>query len=84
MPDRPSNPPAFPRPIASVSEEQVIRDGITSEAQEGMELRDYFAAHALTGLLAFSPCECRQSPPETAAKEAYEMADAMLAARERK
>lgn len=49
----------------------------------GMELRDYFAAHALNGLVAnsWSKAICARSP-ENAAKEAaqlsYQMADAML------
>lgn len=44
--------------------------------RSGMTLRDYFAAHAM----AF----CSAGTPEARARQAYEMADAMLAAREGK
>jgi hypothetical protein len=43
---------------------------------EGMTLRDYFAAKAMQGLM-----DAAMPMPEIAA-EAYEMADAMLKARE--
>jgi hypothetical protein len=42
----------------------------------GMDLRDYFAAVALS-------VSCGCSNPENAAKEAYEYADAMMEAREK-
>lgn len=45
----------------------------------GMSLRDYFAAKAMQGLMA-SP-ECPESM-EAAAKWSYNLADAMLKARE--
>jgi len=53
--------------------------------QTGMTLRDYFAGQALAGWLA-SYGENMEHPSangtiETVAKHAYEMADAMLAAR---
>lgn len=47
--------------------------------QDGMSLRDYFAAKAMQGLMA-SP-ECPESM-EVAAKCSYNLADAMLKARE--
>ena len=62
--------PAFP----IVDHEQVLKIGMT--------LRDYFAAKALQGLLAFPGMEYADAPPEVAARDAYAMADAMLAARE--
>ncbi len=51
----------------------------------GVQLRDYFAAHALQGLLSHPNCD--YTPISTAAKEqivddAYVIADAMMAARE--
>lgn len=46
------------------------------EPEKGMTLRDYFAAKAMQGIL-FEGLD----PAETA-KHAYEMADAMLKARE--
>jgi hypothetical protein len=50
----------------------------------GMNLRDYFAAAALTGLLAISRDWVDEITSERIAAWAYEQADAMLAARERK
>lgn len=45
-------------------------------------LRDLFASHALTGLLAFSPPEIAgQMDPRPAARDAYLYADAMMEAR---
>jgi len=46
---------------------------------EGMTLRDYFAAAALTGLLASDPESTLR--PDSAARSALRYADAMLAAR---
>lgn len=60
--------PAFPR----VNVNHAMGNG----AQEGMSLRDYFAAAALTGLLARSP-----QVATGVAAGAYEYADALLAAR---
>jgi len=48
----------------------------------GMSLRDYFAAHALTGLLAFPNSHLDTTIP-TFCDNAYAYADAMLAARDR-
>jgi len=45
----------------------------------GMTLRDYFAAAALTGLLASDPESTLR--PDSAARSALRYADAMLAAR---
>jgi hypothetical protein len=48
-------------------------------AEPGMSLRDYFAAKALQGMLA---CPVQpQSGPDMYARDAYALADAMLAAR---
>lgn len=50
----------------------------------GMSLRDHFAGQALVGLLAFSPADIEgQYDPDDAARIAYRMADAMLAARDK-
>ena len=48
----------------------------------GMTLRDYFAAAAMQGLLAY-PIPSNPTP-DVIAEWAYEQADAMLAARQRK
>lgn len=48
----------------------------------GMDLRDYFAAKAMHGTMAaMDSGERNYTPPETIAKNAYDLADAMLAAR---
>ena len=56
--------PAFPRP----------HSGATQYAQEGMSLRDYFAAKAMQALI--------QRDEQSIAWEAYRLADEMLKARE--
>ena len=48
-------------------------------ATESLTVRDVFAAKALQGMLSDMTI---QAPKETFAKEAYEMADAMLKQRE--
>ena len=47
---------------------------------EGMSLRDYFAGQALAGMLADST---RQGSLENYTEDAYDIADAMLAEREK-
>lgn len=55
---------------------------------KGMDLRDYFAAKAMQGMLAYSTNNemsgnwSNNASSETVAKEAYEYADAMMKARE--
>lgn len=63
--------PAFPRP-ASEAHQHGMHD-----PQKGMTLRDYFAGKALQGLLAST----RTNSSGVLAKDAYNMADAMLEAR---
>ena len=63
------NPPAFPRP----------HSGNTNFAQEGMTLRDYFAAKAIQGLLFDDDGDF--SDPKWLAERAYVFADAMMKAR---
>lgn len=64
--------PAFPMPS----------DGETHGQEHGMTLRDYLAAKAMQGLNA-NP-ECTNTLSATVAKWSYDMADAMLKAREAK
>jgi hypothetical protein len=62
-----NNPPAFPTdPMAG------------NERNQGMTLRDYFAAAALTGL-----CTSHHNCEQMLAEWSYRQADAMLAAREK-
>jgi hypothetical protein len=72
----PANPPAFPR-AGNVSD--IRSDDFDNKPQEGMTLRDYFAAAALTGLLA---SEFGSNNAQWHGTQAYLHADAMLAARE--
>jgi hypothetical protein len=53
----------------------------TVSGQTGMDLRDYFAAAALQGLLAD---HTRDGYPEALAASAYQLADAMLEERKAK
>lgn len=71
--------PAFP---GSVSADEY---GGLNHGTPGMSLRDYFAAMALQGILAFCPEGCdQQMKGPMAAADAYAIADAMLLAREGK
>jgi hypothetical protein len=60
--------PAFPN---------VPPDPQYSKWEEGMSLRDYFAGHALAGLVA----QCNM-PNEVYARMSFSIADAMLKARQ--
>ena len=62
--------PAFPRP----------HSGATQYAQEGMTLRDYFAAKAMQGLLANNG---GGMPFRDLTELSYYMADEMMKAREK-
>lgn len=65
--------PAFPR----THNEDIDGNGV----QDGMTLRDYFAAASMQALIPLQP-EYENRSPSGTAREAYEYADAMLAARE--
>lgn len=56
---------AFPLPMGSE----------TTQGSEGMTLRDYFAAQAMSSLIA------EEWAPKDCARQAYEFADAMIEAR---
>ncbi len=51
---------------------------------EGMTLRDYFAAAALAHPYTRYAEDCEETDPLAAARWAYELADAMLSARDSK
>lgn len=78
---------AFPRPISTDGipghdSAAIYREGDNiefSHAQDGMTLRDYFAAKALQGLLASDPYDA-----PLLVEDAYRYADAMLKEREAK
>lgn len=65
--------PAFPRPAS-----EAHQHGMHSP-QDGMTLRDYFAAKAMQGICASGPTA--NWTDGRIARSAYEMADAMLEAR---
>ena len=69
------NPPAFPR---SFSEDTYLK-GVDYLAQDGMTLRDYFAAKALQGICSSKPGTLMTYT--RIAAEAYHLANAMLKAR---
>ena len=71
------NESAFPTPSGWDHEGKWVQDNCSSN---GMTLRDYFAAKVLNGLL--SDPECDSGTAELLAKMSYQVADAMLKARE--
>ena len=72
--------PAFPRPVGDLAIGGYGPTYETIPAQDGMSLRDYFAAAALQGMLSDYDFHGGLSD-EKLAKAAYSQADAMLAAR---
>lgn len=70
--------PAFPRNIETRSHSDGPRRiMVVDVGNDGLSLRDYFAAAALTGMLVNGTYE----PIQHAAEDAYKTADAMLAER---
>ena len=66
-------------------ESQLARQPIETAPKDGMSLRDYFAAKAMQGLLAAQVHGFNDQPAKGPfASMAYEMADAMIAARKEK
>jgi hypothetical protein len=59
----------------------MVDDGKTVTGNKGMTLRDYFAAKVMQGMMANGQV-LKLVSDETLASAAYEMADAMLKARE--
>lgn len=68
--------PAFPRPAVFTEVH-----GLASVEQDGMTMRDYFAAKAMQGMLA-NQHPYQASDEHMFARDAYVLADAMLKARE--
>jgi hypothetical protein len=69
------NPAAFPRPYSA----RQRMDYINFRDQEGMTLRDYFAAAAMRGMIMSGSGIGAEWP--LVARKAYAAADAMLAER---
>ena len=76
-----NNPPAFPH-VADILQFDGKSTTVKTLTQNGMTLRDYFAAKAMQG--AMSGCAARGEVVmySDLAGLSYEMADAMLKARE--
>jgi hypothetical protein len=68
--------PAFPVPMFAVGHAKY------ESQQQGLSLRDYFAAKAMQGMLACD-IDCSPEAVPHIAKSAYIMADALLKARGR-
>lgn len=73
---------AFPCPMEAMSD-RVGDSNWTIQSTIGMSLRDYLAAQALIGIIASlaNPACSVALDPKRDARDAYRMADAMLAAR---
>jgi hypothetical protein len=76
---------AFPRPVASAAFRELERQPRYSEPQDGMTLRDYFAAKAMAAIMTNGTNNgqslCAGDFP-VVAELSYVAADAMLKARE--
>ena len=68
---------AFPTPTFSINNEARVT---AVGGEGGMDLRDYFAAKAMQGIV--SRGILKEVPLELYAENAYKMADAMMKARE--
>jgi hypothetical protein len=84
----PRNPYAFPQSIALGTGDSPVTSDDYSRG--GMELRDYFAGQALIGVMVMRTAiregglaNVDDISQESIAEEAYELADAMLEAREK-
>ena len=84
MSDKPNNPQAFPRLIREYSK---YSESAKYRQEEGMELRDYFAAKAMQAIIPMSQGARYQETIDkhiaSIPKRAYDMADAMLKEREK-
>jgi hypothetical protein len=79
--------PAFPRPLGNNGRPH-FEDSEVSPDQEGMSTRDWFAGQALIGVMVVRTMLIERGLAhdviqESLAEEAYELADAMIAEREK-
>ena len=77
-----NNPPAFPTSHQEPCDFNGHNSSQKTVIDQGMTLRDYFAAKAMQGFMANKSNPMRFQP-EDDANWAYSIADAMLAAREK-
>ena len=88
MTDKNDGGPAYPG-MAAKKEEMVAPDIMKSTetgAHQGMSLRDYFAGQVLAGLSGNLPSDFIMrdiDPRKDTAKKSYQLADAMLAERDK-
>ena len=88
MSERDDGGPAFPQTDVFEHEVRLNQDPVPVPAtsERGMSLRDYFAAAALSGLLANQKFDWdlapAYTPDENVSRRALEIADAMLKARQ--
>ena len=77
---KPNGGPAFPR-----EDYQTNGRADGGGGQQGMSLRDYFAGQAVAGFTSSADAEgaWTGADPHTVAANAYQIADAMLAEREK-
>jgi hypothetical protein len=79
-----NNPPAFPCQFLGINKGALSYEDTYN--QEGMTLRDYFAAKGMAALIVSSaivPIGFGKKSDTDFARAAYEIADAMLAVREK-
>lgn len=67
--------------IEDSAERDRVYTEVRAQAQQGMTLRDYFAAQALTTVAAYNSRDVDTWTPHDFAHHAYALADAMLAER---
>ena len=84
MNDKPKNPQAFPTTLIKIlpaNAAKGVGEGWTQVNNNGMTLRDYFAAAACNGCIANELFRREASHnPQVIAEFSYEVADAMLIA----
>lgn len=81
---KPQNPSAFPSKLIDHQESAMQSRTVYNGQEEGMTLRDYFAAKAMQGTLSTSNMEYPNSKKEleSLCEISYTIADAMLKQRE--
>lgn len=77
-----SNPEAFPRPASRGVNYITGEEDVVVDPQQGMTLLDWYAAHALSGILATSSFTNDPANVRLIAHMAYKQASVMLGVRE--
>lgn len=74
--------PAFPVGVIDIG--SFVKSEVREWPTKGISIRDYFAAAALTGFIAATPEESDWPKCTDAAESAFNVADAMIAEREKR